>query len=393
MAPMYPDGVRNVHLEITNKCNASCPMCARNQFGGAVNPNLTPSELSLEDVKAIFPPEFIASLERMYMCGNYGDPMSARDTLEVFEYFKSVNPGMALCMHTNASGRTPEWWNNLGKLFYGGNRTVRFSVDGLEDTNHLYRVGTRWDKIISAMENYIAGGGAAIWEFLVFKHNQHQIEEAEELARKLGFKEFQVKKTGRFSSSSDITWENSYPVYNRRGEYQYFIQPTDIEDMRNRRLRADVEVERPKLFPETMKFRTDDVPLPGFDKNADYGLTGERAKNACIDCKAKRDKEIFVDAHGHIFPCCWTGYPMYDLGPHKEKLQIANMVKDVGPENINAISNVIWDLLDSPWMNDVFTENWTPGQTVADGKIMMCSEMCGEHSHVTGEYENESSKF
>ena len=35
----YED-IRAVHLEITEKCQASCPMCDRNVKGGRDNPNL-----------------------------------------------------------------------------------------------------------------------------------------------------------------------------------------------------------------------------------------------------------------------------------------------------------------------------------------------------------------
>ena len=86
------DEIKTIHLEITDKCNAACPMCARNINGGEDNPQLPGTELSLDDVKKIFPPQFIAQLDRMYMCGNYGDPVVARDTLEVFKYFRSNNP-------------------------------------------------------------------------------------------------------------------------------------------------------------------------------------------------------------------------------------------------------------------------------------------------------------
>ena len=39
---------------------------------------------------------------------------------------------------------------------------------------------------MNAMKWYIKAGGVARWEFLVFKHNQHQIEEARQLANELG---------------------------------------------------------------------------------------------------------------------------------------------------------------------------------------------------------------
>ena len=48
----YED-IRAVHLEITEKCQARCPMCDRNQNGGADNPNLGLHELKLADVQRI----------------------------------------------------------------------------------------------------------------------------------------------------------------------------------------------------------------------------------------------------------------------------------------------------------------------------------------------------
>ena len=101
--------IKTVHLEITENCNASCPMCARNINGGEDNPHLKGNELSLADCKIIFPPEFIAQLDRMYMCGNFGDPISAKDTLEVFAYFRENNPKMNLCMYTKGSTKKPKW--------------------------------------------------------------------------------------------------------------------------------------------------------------------------------------------------------------------------------------------------------------------------------------------
>ena len=46
----YED-VRAIHLEITEKCQAACPMCDRNIHGGKDNPNLGMHELSLDDIK------------------------------------------------------------------------------------------------------------------------------------------------------------------------------------------------------------------------------------------------------------------------------------------------------------------------------------------------------
>ena len=153
----YKD-ITTVHLEITQRCQAACPMCDRNENGGVDNKHITNAELSLGDCKRIFDPEFIAQLKTMYMCGNLGDPIVARDTLEVFRYFRQHNPTMWLSMNTNAGAKDAVWWQELAQVF-GRNGTVIFSVDGLEDTNHLYRQNVVWANVERNMQAFIAAGG------------------------------------------------------------------------------------------------------------------------------------------------------------------------------------------------------------------------------------------
>jgi len=128
--------IKTVHLEVTDKCNAACPMCARNINGGEDNPQLPDVELSVDDVRTMFPIDFVKQLDRMYMCGNYGDPIAAKDTLEIFQYFRKHNSKMTLSLHTNGSAKSTEWWKSLATIL-GTKGYVVFSVDGLEDTNHL----------------------------------------------------------------------------------------------------------------------------------------------------------------------------------------------------------------------------------------------------------------
>ena len=62
--------IKTVHLEITQRCQAACPMCDRNENGGPDNRHINNAELSLQDCKDIFPTDFIQQLNTMYMCGN-----------------------------------------------------------------------------------------------------------------------------------------------------------------------------------------------------------------------------------------------------------------------------------------------------------------------------------
>ena len=78
-------------------------MCLRNVSGGKTNPRLPLVEMTLDDARAYFPETFARQLKRMYMCGNYGDPMVASDTLHIFRYFRAAHPQIHLAMFTNGS--------------------------------------------------------------------------------------------------------------------------------------------------------------------------------------------------------------------------------------------------------------------------------------------------
>ena len=81
----HSNEIKTVHQEITQRCQAACPMCDRNMNGGDENPHMTDAELSLKDCQKIFSSAFVQQLKTMYMCGNLGDPIVAKDTLEVFQ--------------------------------------------------------------------------------------------------------------------------------------------------------------------------------------------------------------------------------------------------------------------------------------------------------------------
>ena len=172
------DLIKNIHLEVSSLCNAECSICNRRVNGGPKNPTMIERFISLKEYKEWFDADLIKQLESITLCGNYGDPMTNPELIPIMRYTKELNPDITFHMNTNASGRDKQFWTDLADVI-GKSGNVVFSVDGLEDTNHIYRKGTNWKKIMNAMEWFTAENKShAVWEFLVFKHNQHQIQEA-----------------------------------------------------------------------------------------------------------------------------------------------------------------------------------------------------------------------
>jgi MoaA/NifB/PqqE/SkfB family radical SAM enzyme len=233
-----------LHLEPTTACNAACPLCPR-ETDLYFNKSTDVTTLSLDQVKMLCDDDFIKGLDKMFMCGNYGDPAAASSCIAIFKHFRAVNPGITLGMNTNGSLRTPEWWKELAAVLSGPLDYVVWSIDGLEDTNHIYRVNTIWCKIVENAQAFINAGGSAHWDMLVYEHNEHQLQHAEELAKVMGFTWFRSKVSKRTSTVEFIN--------------------------------------APKSFKPSGT------------------ITGP------ISCSAVNEQSIYMSASGIIYPCCWQG--------------------------------------------------------------------------------------
>jgi len=352
--------IKEVHLEITQRCQAACPMCARNQEGGDDNPHLTDAELSLEDCITIFPTTFIKQLNKMYMCGNYGDPIVAKDTLDVFAYFRSNNSNMNLSMNTNGGAKDQNWWKELA-LVLGSKGVVTFSVDGLRDTNHIYRRNVNWDIVERSMRTFISAGGRARWDYLVFKHNEHQVDEAEAFAQELGFESFHAKRSSRVFTNGRLGKD-------RKGEVTLYEQPV-TEKWRNPNIRPGYEQPQPVLISQ-LNAKPGKAP-PTSDRNKTLNTVE-------VSCKVKQEKSVYVSAEGHILPCCWVAGEMYNRwwDPNPYTAQTWRHIKlSGGLAPINAKLHGIDGVLDNAKLFNTIEKSWKL-PTVGLGKLDVCCRIC-----------------
>ncbi len=354
-SPLYHyDDIRIVHLELTHRCNAACPMCARNIHGGALNPDMPLSELTLADIKTILLPDFIARLKRIYACGNYGDPIVARECIEVFSYLREHGPKLNLCLHTNGSARRPDWWRELARVMKQGPHYLRFGIDGLEDTNHLYRRGADWKTVMRSAATFIEAGGRAEWDFLVFKHNEHQVEEARQLAQDMGFKEFFVRKTGRFLSSGELETSDRFDVLDKQGKFEYWLEQPSKPEYLN-----------PAFGNlEQVKQR--------------YGEYQTYLDQVEVNCKVAGSKgKIYLSAQGYALPCCWLG-AVFSESSTAERQQFAELINEYGGSTVlDARHNGLKQVIEGPLFQQAIPRSWDL-QAIADGKLAICARTCGK---------------
>ncbi len=253
--------IKVLHLESTTLCNASCPQCHREDARFYIA-DRDASDLVLPQIQASFDSGFVKNLDKMFMCGNFGDPAAGKDTIEIYKYFKQHNPDIVLGMNTNGSLRSTRWWQRLAAIFDHPLSYVVFSIDGIEDTNSVYRRNTVWSKIIENATAFIKAGGSAHWDMLIYEHNEHQIQQARDLAKDLGFTWFRAKVSKRFATN---------PVK--------FLKP-------------------PK----------------------NYDLPNTQTTCNKIKCHALQEQSVYMAANGQILPCCWFGAEIFTLDQHAKDL-------------------------------------------------------------------------
>jgi len=284
--------VSQLHIELTDKCQASCPMCARNYNGGVERPFVGNHDISLNTFKSWFSPNFLKNIKNFYACGNYGDPIIAKDCLEIFQYVREHTDGR-LSVHTNGSARTTNWWKKLAKAVTGHHEVV-FGIDGFAKSHVLYRRGTDWNKIIENARAFIDAGGIAIVDSLVFKHNEQELEEFVSEMLRIGFKSVNVKSTGRFYDME------KFPVLSKTGEVEYHLEPTE-------------HAEYKKINFLKLK-----------DISKDIKIWEETVLSSHIAPKCVQKNEIYIDARGIVYPCCWVGSDMIE-----EPLKVAMPIHDL----------------------------------------------------------------
>jgi hypothetical protein len=267
-------------------------MCARNYLGGAERPFVGKNEITLEFFKKHFSKDFLSNITNFYACGNYGDPIIAKDCLEIFEYVRSCTSGR-LSIHTNGSARSKQWWANLA-VAMKGTHDVTFGIDGFADSHVLYRRGTDWNKIIENATSFINAGGNANVDCLVFKHNEPELEQFEKEMLAIGFTHVNFKSTGRFYDMP------AFPVQDVNGNLEYYLEPAQTATYKKINFLKLDEISNNIKIWEDM-------------------ISGVSIKPQCV-----QKREIYVDAAANIMPCCWVGSDMVE-----EDLTVSMSIHDL----------------------------------------------------------------
>jgi MoaA/NifB/PqqE/SkfB family radical SAM enzyme len=368
---MNIDNIKKIELEITSDCNAACPGCSRTR-----QPDLLKIQsFTLDDIKRIFPDKRHISNKQFKFCGVLGDPILNTDCLEMIRYLTAHNGNCQIS--TNGGYQTREWWAELGALSANTRLVdVVFAVDGHKETNHIYRVNTVFDVIERNMLAYSEGGNGkatATWMFIVFDHNEHELNIAQEHAARLRFSF--ATRTGIRNSVND--WVAKLPkkdkITKKTVKEEFII--TTSEDKAHSKLSQVKELQQ---FINTYSNTTSEEAMivvePG--KLVNDEETRNRIVNSIV-CKFIHEGEIFIASDLTLWPCCFLWQAAFQnregysrLTRNFESSWNSLMVQDIDT------------ILSHEWYDTILQASWNPQHTK---HIEKCIRTCGNNKA----YQNE----
>ena len=175
-------------LEPTNVCNLHCPFCLT---GKGISGGRQVRHMAFAEARPII--DDLADTLYFLQMYTWGEPLLNKDTLSMIEYAKGR--GVYVMLSTNATTLTPE---NNRRLIAGGIDYIMVSIDGGSAATYpIYRKGGDYDKVLANVRDLLAQRRTlgrdrpfVEWQYVVFRHNEHEVDATERLAYEIGVDRF-----------------------------------------------------------------------------------------------------------------------------------------------------------------------------------------------------------
>ena len=228
-----------------------------------------------------------------------------------------------------------------------------FSIDGLKDTNHIYRRGCNWEKIMRNAKMWIDAGGEAEWAMIDFPYNKHQRKEAEQMAKDMGFQDFRVRER----TSPDPEFDNWIESKQHDPVLQKMINLEHLPELQEQK------IEYHELQKE---------------------WKGQKVKPACTFLDADGHDHwpnFHVNVEGTLWPCCFTSNLPYMQEYEREIWKDMDKKYSVkyGPNWNNLDYRTLDEILETDWFKKDLQASWTSDDETG---LLVCKRNCCDKGYV-----------
>jgi len=259
-----------LNIEPGNICNLKCPLCPT----GLGEQGMAKGFMALDFFKQVF--NQLKNSVAAVNLYSWGEPLLNKDLVGIIKYIKEADKAIRVVTSTNLNTRDEKL---LVELIDSGIDEIIVSCDGAsKETYGKYRVGGDFDlvlrnlRFLAAKKGELAKGTRIVWNFLVFRHNEHEIEKARAMAKEMGV------------------------------EFRIGLMRTSMKD----------EI----LKPHKEAIERDKNWIPDNPEYSAYDKTNYTAKKMIKSCR-KPWQEISINWNGLVFSCCAVYGEKYNFGDAK----------------------------------------------------------------------------
>lgn len=191
-------GPVSVTIEPTTNCNFHCPLCPRTKLTRPYG------DMSFTNYKKIIDnlPWTVRIIELYLM----GEPLLAKDIFQMIRY--AVDKGYHVRISSNASHLK----KYTRQVLESGLTELVVAVDGAtEETYKQYRIGGNFTEVIDGIKAFVQEKKKrnmkypnVIFQFIVMKHNEHEIDAVITLAKNLEVDHLIFKRASLMDNTRDL---------------------------------------------------------------------------------------------------------------------------------------------------------------------------------------------
>lgn len=243
-----------IMIEPTNLCNLKCPLCPT----GNGSLKREKGFMKFEVFKKIIDESCKKSL--MVVLWNQGEPYLHKDFNKMVKYASAKGLFTLVSTNGNLAMQAEEIVNS-------GLDSMIISLDGTtQDTYNKYRVNGKLDKvlenarkIVEARQKLNKKNPLLRWQFLVMKHNEHEIDKIKKMAAELQVDNLELKSIQIYSKDDVHNFLPRNPKYRR-----YKIVGDNFE------LKFGVKNRCRRIWTNAVVNWNGDVAICCFDKEGKY---------------------------------------------------------------------------------------------------------------------------
>lgn len=216
-----------LHIEPTSRCTLGCPRCERTTFIEKFGKNnFSVVDLNIDD----FINFLDIKVDKIYICGNLGDPIYHRDFLKLVKMTKTKTDRVSIT--TNGSRKNKIWWSELVSIL-DERDNVTFSIDGTPDNFTEYRINGDWESIKTGIDICTNSKIKTTWKYIPFSFNEDNVEDVKIFASNLGIDRFKLDPSDRWEINDYLRPKENYigpqdetqQKYKKEGVRNFEIEP------------------------------------------------------------------------------------------------------------------------------------------------------------------------